>query len=412
MRRVCISLSLIVWAASLALAQDGPPKPTTAGDEHVFKLFSGGEIRGKFVNVDQRPHPHYVVETPAGGRITLEKGEVQEVVRKPAREVEYDRIWATYPDSVQGQMELAEWCDKNYLSKHRKKHLERVIQLDPEHEEARRLLGFRKIKDKWFTHEEYMQNVVGKVYVAGLGWVLPQEVQLKEERRLREEKEKAGFREISRLRNLWDKPDRRRQAEEDLLKIRDPYVVKAISFYKEPKREKNPTVRVLLVRVLKNIASPGAFDVLFDTALYDPSEEVRFEAIEALSDKKPQPIIRRIIEELGDGSNEIINRAAYALYYMDDKSAIGPLIDALISTHISVRRTGGGTTATFTPNGTFGQGMRSGVRTETIKKTYRNAEVLNTLRKLAGVNFDYNVDQWKAWHATQKRTQPQDVRRD
>jgi hypothetical protein len=403
-------------AIVLCLPAAGDEPPAKPGDEYVFKLFSGGEIRGKFVNVDQRPYAQYIVETPSGGRITLEKGEVEQFVRKPGREVEYERLRPTYPDTVEGHMALAQWCEKNFLHAARKTHLERVIQLDPEHEAARRALSYRKIKGQWITHKEYMETVVGKTYVPGLGWVLPQEVKLLEAKRLQKDREQACYRQMDLLHSQLNKPDRRQQATAELMKVRDPYAVKAIAFHKDPKREKNPAVRTLFVRALGNIESYAAQELLAETALLDPDDDVRYEAIQELAEKKLAPIAKKLIGRLGDGSNDVINRAAYALYFMEDKSATGPLIDALVSTHVYVKRQQERDTYTFSTGGGGGfntSGMKQGgTKTEVTKRTFHNQAVLDTLRKLSGVNFDFNVDQWKAWYAAQQRSPAIGVRRD
>ena len=55
---------------------------------------------------------------------------------------------------MEGQWKLAEWCHEHGLPDQRKTHLQRVIELDPDHVEARRLLGYSKIDGKWMTQEE------------------------------------------------------------------------------------------------------------------------------------------------------------------------------------------------------------------------------------------------------------------
>src|SRR5262249_9014661 len=131
----------------------------TAVDEYTFKLASGGEIRGKFLNVEERPRKQFVIETTSGGKLTLAKEDVAEFTKKPAREVEYERLRPTYPDTVEGQMALAEWCKQNQLLQARKTHLERVVQLDPKNEPANKALGHRLVEGKWMTYEEYMHDV-------------------------------------------------------------------------------------------------------------------------------------------------------------------------------------------------------------------------------------------------------------
>ncbi len=406
-------LSAVVFGCVVLGCLLGLPAPAadTAGDEYIFKLASGGEVRGKFLNLDERPRARFVIETSSGGKLTLGKDDVAEFTRKPARELEYERLRPTYPDTVEGQLALAEWCKQNQLPQARKTHLERVIQLSPDHEQARKALDYRLVEGKWMTYDQYMQDVVGKVKLAGVGWVTPQEAELRNERHTQKVAQQEQFRIVQRLVGLLDARDQRQRtaARDDLLKIRTPYAVKALADYKDPKREKNPAVRKLLVQVLGNIPSGAAVELMVDAALNDPDEDVRLEAIYILAEHKELLAVNRFIGRLGDNSNEIINRAGYALGYMNDPTAIGPLIEALISTHVYIQTTGGGTSATFGSNGnSFG----SGTKTTTTRRTYQNGSVLDALRKITKENYDYNVDQWRAWYATQKRTKPQDVRRE
>ena len=55
-----------------------------------------------------------------------------------AEETEYERIRPTYADTAEAQWELAQWCREHKLPAQRTVHLRRVIELDPEHVEARR----------------------------------------------------------------------------------------------------------------------------------------------------------------------------------------------------------------------------------------------------------------------------------
>lgn len=404
---VAVVSALVVYSCGLPA-----PGADTAGDEYVFKLATGGEIRGKFLNVDERPRTRFLIETSAGGKLTLARADVAEFTRKPARELEYERLRPTYPDTVEGQLALAEWCKENQLLEARKTHLERIVQLAPEHEQAHKALGHRLINGEWMTHEKYMEDVVGKVKLAGVGWVTPQEAQLRQERQHQKVAEQTQFRAVKRLVGLLDARDVRQRtaAREDLLKITTPAAVKAIDHYKDPKEQKDPAIRLLLVQVLGKIPGGGAVERLIDAALTDPDRDVRMESIHLLSERKEVMAVRKFCERLTDNKNEIINRAGFALGHMDDASAIGPLINALVSTHVYVQTTGGGTSATFGSNGNNSFG--SGTRTSVTKRTYQNEEVLVALRKITGKNFDYNVGQWRDWYATQKKTQPQDVRRD
>src|SRR6185436_11718920 len=94
------------------------------------------------LNPDQSTRETYVIKTPAGGQVTLQAGQVKQVVPQSAKEMEYDRVRLQYPDTAQGHWDLSEWCLKNKLIKQRTTHLERVISLDTNNAEARRALGY------------------------------------------------------------------------------------------------------------------------------------------------------------------------------------------------------------------------------------------------------------------------------
>ena len=124
----------------------------------VFLLRSGGRIEGDLVNADENPRTSYVISLPNGGQVTLDAAAVEKVQPVRPELAEYEKVRRQYPDTVQGQLQLADWCREHNLEAQRKTHLERVLQLDPDQAEARRLLGYRKVKDKWMTHDEEMAD--------------------------------------------------------------------------------------------------------------------------------------------------------------------------------------------------------------------------------------------------------------
>lgn len=119
---------LIVLLAMLA--------PPAAAE--VFLLAGGGRIQGDLVNRDEVPRRKYIIRTDDGAVISLDAARVQKVLHQRLDEVEYERIRPTYADTAAAQWELAQWCREHKLSAKRVLHLRRVIELDPEHVEARR----------------------------------------------------------------------------------------------------------------------------------------------------------------------------------------------------------------------------------------------------------------------------------
>ena len=124
----------------------------------VFVLSTGGQIEGTLVNTPDSPRDRYVIQTALGGQVTLNKDQVKQIVHKKPAEVEYEKIRHQYPDTVDGQWALAEWCREHHLSDLRKTHLKRIIQLDPDHVAARGLLGYGKFDGEWKTQQEVMTD--------------------------------------------------------------------------------------------------------------------------------------------------------------------------------------------------------------------------------------------------------------
>ena len=122
----------------------------------MFNLHDGGQIRGELVNRDESPRKSYVIKTASGGRVTLEAEQVKSVHRQNAAEMQYDRIRSSYPDTLDGQWKLAEWCRENRLPTQRKVHLERIIELDPDHVKARHALGYANVQGRWARQETLM----------------------------------------------------------------------------------------------------------------------------------------------------------------------------------------------------------------------------------------------------------------
>ncbi len=372
----------------------------------VFKLASGGEVKGELLNPNESPRTKYIVRTTLGGEITLERDQVKEIVRRRPGEVEYETLRPTFADTVEAQWALAEWCREHTLIDLRQKHLKRVIELDPNHAEARRALGYSLTDGKWKTQAELMSE---RGYVEYKGkWRLQQEVQILEQQRTNELSEKAWATNIKRWRQ-WLDTDKRSEAQKNLLEIRDPLAIPALKRQLESERIEG--VRVLLVEALAR--SGMASQILAMRSLEDPSQEVRMTCLDFLDDAPHPEVVALFIQKLRDKDNTIVNRAAVGLQRLKDPSAISPLVDALTTTHTFKIVSGapeGSYTATFGPGGTgFGMGT-NGPRY--VKQDMNNGPVLDALVTLTGgVNYNFDVGMWRKWLATQGKVHTLDARR-
>jgi hypothetical protein len=199
------------------------------------------------------------------------------------------------------------------------------------------------------------------------------------------------------------------QARDSLLSIHDPYAVPALQ--QALNTERNRDVRKLYVRAL---AGCGAVKILVGHSLDDPDEEIRLACLDQLT-ANPQPdAIGIYVAALKSQDNARINRAAYALGKLGDKSAVGPLIDSLVTTHKFTVVEGSGNpnsiNAGFSPQGGVG-GLSVGSSTKVVHRNLTNQQVLDALVTLTGVNLNFDQKAWKNWYASQKKQTTIDVRR-
>ena len=402
MPKLPVMILAAVWAASSAAARG-----------EVVVLKSGGHVEGKLLNPKESPREKYVLEIAGGSRVTFAKSQVREVVRQREAKDEYDKIRHTFADSVEGQMELAAWCRDHHLDTERDRHLKRVLELDPGHAQAHLMLQHVRVGGVWRSRQQFWQDQ-GYVLYQG-DWMTPQEVELRERARKDELAEKEWRQRLKRWR-VWLSEGREAEALEQIDQITDPYAVDALAklLSKEPVEE----YRKRYLDALARIGTPGAWKILLEGSLRDPYEEVRLTCLDHITERPVPSFTDFYIDRLQDKNNPIVNRAAIALGRLKDRSAVLPLIDALVTRHeYQVAPAGqGGYQATFgSMNGQpLGGGMNFGNSGPKIEVVYHNNEdVLQALVQLTGgQNYDYNVLAWKSWYTGQKRSLSLNARRD
>jgi hypothetical protein len=302
----------------------------------VFVLQNGSRVEGEWVNRTEwdnakTPPKSYTVKV-GGGEITLDAAQVKEVQSTRPELAEYEKTRAQHADTVDGHWAMAEWCREHKLTDQRQKHLNRVIELDPEHLAARRALQQVKIDGEWMTTDEarekkgYVRNSKGE-------WELPQKAELKEEQLQRKQAEAAWFQKVQTLRKALA-TNKAAQARESLAAIVDPVAISALTrVIKEEQKQGRPEVRTLLVEALAHIGTPEAAAVLATLAMDDPDKEVRLTCLDFLEKKHDPGVVSYFVARLTDKkkNNDIMSRAAVCLGRMKDPSAIRPLIDHLIT---------------------------------------------------------------------------------
>jgi len=376
----------------------------------VFLLTGGGRVVGELLNPDQTPRETYTIETESGGQITLLRSQVDEWLRPRPAAVEYEKIRPRHPDTVEGQWALAEWCREHTLLAEREVHLERILELAPDHEKARRALGYFKRDGKWTT-EEQIRKKDGFVRQGGR-WVLPQEVDIKEERKEVKLARGEWMKKLGQWRD-WIGTNRTMQAYQNIQQINDPYAVPALASALQ--EDPDDQTRLLCIEALARIGTPPAKEALAVTALADPIPEVRLTCLDFLKEGKSAEVAGYFIDRLRSKNNDEVNLAAVALRRLGDPTAIGPLIDALVTVHkfkVSSGNPGQISTTFGTGGGGSPGGLSVGGGPKIVAQPFRNQAVLDALGSLTGVNYGFDVGRWKAWYAAQQRSLQIDARRD
>lgn len=387
--RVAISCSLLSLAPTESKADE-------------FVLTTGASVRGHWLNRDDTSPRFYVVATEHGGRVKLERSRVVNVIRQSEADNKYDRLAPLVADTAAEQWKLASWCQANDLQEQCEQHLLRVIELDSQHESARRALGYSEIGGQWVKKEEHLKR---KGYVRYKGrWHLSQEIELAERRRSEELVRKDWYVKLSRWRSQLNK-EKRHTALENIRQVCDPQAIEAIGRLLQVERDRR--MRLIYVEVLGQIADHQASVALVELALSDRDEEIYYACVDQLAARKTSPLVRQFVMALKSQHNGRVNRAAIALGSLGDQSAIPPLIDALVTHHDVVLPGNDMISSTFVKSGqTYrsGDSFTSGPSSpQVVTQTAANQEVLKTLVKLSGVSFSFDQRAWRNWYALQQR---------
>jgi PBS lyase HEAT-like repeat len=388
------------WLAILLVLALGPPLRA-----EVFELEGGGRIEGEWINREERPLTKYQVRRQ-GVLVTLPLAQVIDVVRRSPAELAYAQKAPATADTVEAQWELADWCRTSGLPNQRKVHLQRVIELDSNHRRARAALGYVFQNGKWTT-QEAIRRADGYELYRGK-WRTPQEIEILEADSRTDITQKDWLARLTRLRRDLDEPGKAKAALETLAAIKDPLAIGPLGqmFSRERARSVKALYTDLLLGMVASDPSlqPRVLPLLVFQAMRDKDIEVFYYIVDKLALQKHPLVTEGFAERLASASNEDVNRAGEALGKLQDKSAISPLIEALITKHQQIRRGAGAnaTTTGFVDGNSF---FKQGDETQIIIVSVQNQHVLAALGKLTGVDFGFEQKAWRSWHAQEKIAQ-------
>ncbi|MBA2115508.1 HEAT repeat domain-containing protein [Bremerella alba] len=378
----------------------------------IFHLASGGSVEGTLLNPDESPRSTYQVQTDSG-TLVLGRTTVREVVAFSAQLKKYEEFLPRMPDTIEGQFQMARWCDQNNLPDKRDYHYYEILKREPDNVDARKALGYERFQKKWIIRDDWMRN---QGYVRDGGrWRFPQDLKMMESDRNIEDQQ-VEWRKQIRIWRSWLKRggDKAQEAARELQKVDDPNA--GLAVIELLNDEDHPAVRELLVDALSNIKTPQTTMALVKLAANDPNDSIRDRATIGLEKRDYQMAVSYLIGQLKSANNTTVNRAAIVLGRLKHPASILPLMDALVTTHkFQVTRGSqpGRTNAAFDSTG--GGGMSFGQeKARIVEQDLQNQGVRVALKQVLEEEVDYHFNEagWKTWYANKKMPLDVDLRRD
>jgi hypothetical protein len=137
-------LCVVVWGYH-AIASD------------VLELTNRVTIEGKILNPAESPRKTWQVEMAKGVIVELpHKATVDRQVTRPLAVDQYYAKVPFLPETAETHLKLAEVCMSQGLEQLGNLHYQRVLDIDPENQIARRALNQRKVDGEWTTYDAGM----------------------------------------------------------------------------------------------------------------------------------------------------------------------------------------------------------------------------------------------------------------
>ena len=386
----------------------------------VFVLKSGGRLEGQYLNSDRSSGQPYLLQTEEGVRLALPESGVQRVIVKTELDKQYEALLPKTPNTPAGQWTMAEWCKEAGLLDQRKTHLAAVIALDPNHEEARKALGYQKFGSRWLTQDEYLQSQGYQRYKGA--WRLKQEVEIESRERQTDLAQKQWRKDIRRwFEQVIDGDRHKDTAARSLSQIEDPLAAPALAEILADGKESR-AIRKQCLELLGRLPPGLATAVYVRIAMNDADDQIRDACLDELKRQGAHEVLPVFLAELKSKDNIRVNRAAECLERLGDKDATLPLIEALKTEHkfqvstgppggMSLGFGGGGSGSGTGTGGGLG-GMSMGGKPKIFKKLLENRSVRGALTTFyPGTNYQYDEEAWRDWYIQSQTSTAVDLRR-
>lgn len=389
--------------------------------QDTVELSGGGHLTGQVQRLDEQKL--VIVTVDEDLRVALPASRVRRVVESD-RLAPYRRAAAAAGNDAEQHYELAIDCAKaqNFpgdSEQYKRYHLQRAIELDPNHSKARAALDYIKDNGQWVRLDDLMRR--RGMIREGLGWQLPEVVAVDQANEAADKAAKQWSKDVARLTGLLTRPARgsngsakQAEAKQALEAITDPLAAVAVAKQLSDSRgngSQNQQLRLLWVKLLGSFRNGPAVRELVKTGIDEPDQIVREAALEQLQQYGAGSAVATYLPMLKSNDNALVNRAAQALSWFPDPELALTYVDALVTEHKHKVLPGAGTQAGFSQDGSGAFSTGGKAKEITIPK--QNPAVLGLLNTIEeDANFGYDETRWREHFATMLTAYDGDLRRD
>jgi len=409
MGAVAVACGWIPTLGIIGLALCAPP----AARADILHLTNGSSIEGEVLGEEGDV---YRVRTSLGP-IQLPKSSVDRIEESPTPFAEYERRLESAPETVEGHRELGSWCLEQGLENDGRRHLRKALEIAPDDEATRRLLGYVRVGPVWVDSKPVARPARAGDAPRGAGEAddsadpdqLVAAIQGRWARQIRAIRNNMLDASIDRL---------VRQGREKILAIADPLAILPLS--RELSQGKVPA-RAVLVEALSRFIEDEATLNLSAVALMDSDDSVRNAAISELVRRADPRVAAQLRLALQSNNDVLIRRGAIAVKALRLPEAVPDLIDVLTAqrrrtVEVPVRSYLAGVSQAFsTPTrvrfgsstvvhspalGAYppGYGVFVSTALERRTVTVMRTEVLEALAAITGENFGFDGAAWRRWY--------------
>lgn len=378
----------------------------------TLEISGGGHLTGE---IQRRPEL-VIVKIDDEIQIAIPASRVRRVVDSDEL-AEYREMAAQAGNDAEKHYQLALWCVRSDqvagdVQRYKKYHLQRAVELEPDHAKARAALGYTRQDGRWIRTSDLMTER-GMIPRSG-GWELPESAAIEDYQDAINVDARKWNREVKRLVAVVLRgSSKAAEALETLRGIRDPLAASAIAQQLLESREggtQNRSLRLLWVQLLGEFRNIVSVEALVRAGLEESDEAIREAALNELVEYGSDSAVATYLQYLTSNDNKLVNRAASALTWFPDRELVLTYIDALVTSHKTELAPGPGMQVGF---GDGGGGLQMGGKKKVQVERVKNPAALTLVKSVVpDVDYGYDEQAWRNYIASQRTAFSGDLRRD